>query len=177
MFKKIGIGVVVLVLAFLGYVSTREGKFHYERSGEIAAPAEKIFPYLSNFELGDKWSPFTQLDPNMKKVFIGPVDQVGSVYEFDGNRDVGTGKLEFLKIVPNESVELKLTMIKPFFAENLVKYNLTPAGNGTLFTWSMEGDGGFMGKLINVFIDCEKMIGAQFEKGIASLKAIAEGAQ
>lgn len=174
MFKTIGLIIGGLFLVFLGYVATREGKFRYERSGLIQAPPEKIFPYISDFKKGGLWSPYEQMDPNMKKTYSGTDGQVGSVMEFDGNKDAGSGKLEILKVVPNQSVDIKLTMIKPLHAENLVQYTLTPEADGTRFTWSMSGDGGFMGKLINVFIDCEAMVAGQFAVGIDNLKKLVE---
>lgn len=174
MLLKIGAIVAIILVVFLGYVATREGKFHYERSGVIAAPPEKIFPYISNLKNGEKWSPYEKVDPNMKKTFTGNDGEVGSTMEFAGNQDAGAGKIEILKIVPNQSVEMKLTMTSPIHAENLVEYKLTPEGNGTRFTWSMSGDGGFMGKLINVFIDCEKMVAGQFSEGIQNLKTYIE---
>jgi uncharacterized protein YndB with AHSA1/START domain len=173
-FKKIGLSLLVLVIAFLGYVSTRDGNFRYERSDVINAPAEKIYPYLSSFKLGGAWSPFEQVDPNMKKTYSGDSGQVGSTMEFEGNSEAGSGKLEMLKLVPNELVEIKLTMLKPFHAENFIRYTLTPEASGTRFSWEMSGDGGFMGKLISTFVDCEKMIGDQFSKGISNLKAVVE---
>ncbi|MNJ91268.1 Bacterial transcription activator, effector binding domain [compost metagenome] len=175
MLLKIAIAVIVVLVIFLGYVSTREGQFRYERSGVIAAPPEKIFPYLSNLKNGDKWSPYEKVDPNMKKTFAGNDGEVGSTMVFEGNKDAGSGKLEILKIVPNELVEIKLTMTAPMHAENIVEYRLTPEANGTKFSWSMSGDGGFMGKLVNVFIDVEKMVADQFSEGIANLKAHVEG--
>lgn len=174
MLIKIGLGIIAALIIFLAFVSTREGKFRYERSGVINAPAEKIFPYLSNFKMGGMWSPYEKIDPNMKKNFIGEPDKVGAVMEFDGNSDAGSGKLEMLKIVPNESVEIKLTMTKPLFAENLIEYKLTKEETGTRFSWIMSGDGGFMGKLMNTLIDCEKMVADQFSVGIANLKEIIE---
>ncbi len=175
MAKKIGLAVLVLVIVFLGYVSTREGKFRYERSGLIDAPADKIFPYISNFKLGGEWSPYEKVDPNMKKTFGGTDGQVGATMDFDGNAEAGSGKLEILKIVPNQLVEIKLTMTKPFFAENLVTYTLTSEGASTRFSWAMSGDGGFLGKLIGTLIDCEAMVAGSFSQGIANLKAIIEG--
>lgn len=172
--KKILIGLVTIVVIFLGYVSTRPSHFRYERSGVIKASPEKIFPYLSQFKLGEKWSPYEKVDPNMKKTFSGVDGQVGSVMEFDGNAEAGSGKLEMLKIVPQSLVEIKLTMIKPFYGENLIEYSLIPESEGTRFTWTMSGDGGFMSKLISVFIDCEKMIGDQFMTGIQNLKTVVE---
>lgn len=174
MLKKILLSVVVVLVVFLSYVSTRESKFNYERSEVINAPAEKIFPYLSNFKLGSQWSPYEKIDPNMKKSYSGTDGAVGSVMEFDGNNKAGSGKIEILSIVPNQRVDLKLTMTKPFKAENHIVYRLTPDAKGTRFTWSMDGDGGFLGKLISVFIDCEKMVGDQFGAGIENLKGVVE---
>ena len=172
--KRIAIVVVVILVVFIGFVMSRPSHFNYERSGVINAPAEKIFPYISNFKLGGEWSPYEKVDPNMKKVYSGTDGQVGSVMEFDGNKEAGSGKLEILNIVPNQSVEIKLTMTKPFFAENIVHYKLSPEGEGTRFTWSMSGENGFLGKLIGVLIDCEKMVADQFVVGINNLKALVE---
>lgn len=174
MLAKVLITVIVVIAVFLAFVSTRKSQFRYERSGVINAPADKIYPYLCDFKKGLLWNPFAQKDPNMKSSFSGPEAQVGSVMEFNGNREAGSGKLEITKMIPNQTVEMKLTMTSPFNAENLVHYELTPEGNGTRFSWAMEGDGGFMGKLITVFMDCEKMIAGEFEKGIAQLKTIVE---
>ncbi|MBL7716298.1 MAG: SRPBCC family protein [Bdellovibrionales bacterium] len=174
MLKKILLGLVVVTIAFMGYVATRESKFRYERSGVINAPAAKIFPYISNFKMGSLWSPYEKVDPNMKKNFVGPDAQVGSMMEFDGNMEAGSGKLEITKMVPNEMVEIRLIMTKPLYADNTIEYRLSPDGAGTRFTWAMSGDGGFMGKLMTLLIDCEKMVGDQFTQGIQSLKAVVE---
>jgi polyketide cyclase/dehydrase/lipid transport protein len=174
MFLKIGLGVLAAFILFLAYVSTRPGSFRYERSGVIQASAEKIFPYISNLRMGEKWSPYEKADPNLKKTYIGSDGQVGSIMEFDGNSEAGSGKLEILKIVPNDLVQLKLTMTRPFFAENLIDYKLTSVSSGTEFSWAMAGDGGFLGKLISVFIDCEKMVAGEFTRGIANLKTVVE---
>ncbi len=174
MFKTIVLAVLFALLAFLGYVSTRESTFAFERSGVINAPAEKIFPYISSFQMCKMWNPYDNKDPNMKRNIMGTDGQVGSVMEFEGNTEAGSGKLEILKIVPNASVEIKLTMTKPIHANNIILYKLTPEGTGTRFTWAMSGDNGFMGKLISVFIDCEKMMAKDFDQGITQLKTIVE---
>jgi uncharacterized protein YndB with AHSA1/START domain len=174
MLKKIILGGLAVLVVFLIYVSTREGHFNYEKNGVINAPADKIFPYLSNFKLGAQWNPYDQKDPAVKRTFTGSDGQVGSVMEFEGNKDAGSGKLEILNIVPNSGVEIRLTMTKPFHAENIIHYTLSPEGAGTRFSWAMSGDGGFMGKLVSVFMDCEKMIAGDFNKGIANLKTLVE---
>lgn len=172
MLLKILLGLVVVVGLFLAYVSTRESKFHYVASGVINAPAEKIFPYISDLKKGELWSPFDK--PSLKKIYTGASTEVGSTMEFEGDSQSGSGKLELLKLVPNEMVDIKLTMLKPFHAENLVHYKLTPEGAGTRFTWSMEGDGGYMTKLMTVFMDTEKMVVDQFKTGISNLTKVVE---
>jgi len=172
---KLCLGILTALVLFLGYVSTRTSLFRYERSGVIQASPETIFPYISNFRLGEHWSPYEKKDPAMKKTFIGPDAQVGSVMEFDGNAAAGSGKIELLMLVPNERVQMKLFMTKPITAENLVEYTLTPeAGGGTRFTWTMSGDGGFMGKLVATLIDCEKLVADDFTVGINNLKELIE---
>jgi len=174
MAKKILLSLVVVIVLFLGFVATRDSKFNYERSVVINAPAEKIYPYLSNFKLGSQWNPFDQKDPNLKRTFLGNDGQVGAAMEFEGNNEAGTGKLEMLSLIPNAEAQIKLTMSKPWKAENLIIYKLTPEAEGTRFSWAMSGDGGFMGKLMMTIIDCEKMITDEFEKGFQNLKVIIE---
>lgn len=172
--KKIGLGIVAALVIFLAYVSTRNGHFHYERSGIINAPVTRIFPVISNFKMGSQWNPYDQKDPNMKRNFSGVDGAVGSKMEFEGNAEAGSGWLEITKIEPNSFVEIHLHMTKPFVADNTIMYRLTSEGTGIRFSWAMEGDGGFLGKLISVFIDCEKMMTKDFDAGIANLKKLAE---
>lgn len=171
---KVLIGVGVALILFLGFVATRPDEAHYERSGVILAGPEKIFPYLDNFKVSGQWSPYEQMDPNMKKTLLGPESGPGAVMEFAGNSDVGTGRLEILKVVPNSSVQIRLEMLEPFKVTNTVTYTLTPEGNGTRFTWSMDGPHTFLSKLLCLLIDGDKMVGEQFEKGISNLKTLIE---
>jgi uncharacterized protein YndB with AHSA1/START domain len=173
--KKIGIIIGVLIVVLLGVASMRPAHFRVERSGVLKASPEKIFPYLSDFKLGEQWSPFgSQKDPQIKEEVTGQPATVGTKMKFEGNSDVGAGELEFLKVIPQQSVQLKLTMTKPFRAENTIDYVLTPQADGTLFTWTMSGENNLIGKVIGLFINCDKMIGDEFEKGITNLKIIVE---
>lgn len=174
MIKIVGLVIVVLLVILIVFIATRDPHFQYERTGVINAPPEKIFPYLSTFEGGHAWSPYERIDPTMKMKVIGPDGQVGTVMEFEGNKNAGSGKLELLKITPNKEVAVRLVMVKPFPADNVVEYRLTPEGTGTKFTWSMSGENGFFGKMINVFIDCEKMNGDMMNQGIKNLKDVVE---
>ncbi|ASD62281.1 SRPBCC family protein [Bdellovibrio bacteriovorus] len=174
MLIKVVVGMLVVVALFLAFIATRKGEFRYEVSEVIAAPPEKIFPYISDLKLGGEWSPFEKVDPNMKKEFIGEPNQVGSKMTFAGNKDAGAGSIEIIRIIPNELVQLRLLMTEPLAADNIVEYRLTPEGQGTRFSWSMSGNGGYVGKLVTFFIDCEKMVTDQFRQGFENLKAIVE---
>lgn len=169
----LGFGALLAIL-FL-YIGTRSGRFRYVRSGLMKAPPEKIYPYLCDFRLGAEWSPYEKTDKTMKKQFWGEFGQIGSVMIFEGNTNSGAGRIEILRMVPNESVDLRLTMKRPFEAENLVRYELKREAEGTRFTWIMQGEGGYMSKVINFFVDCEKLVAGQFEVGIAQLKFLLDG--
>ena len=175
MFRKVLLSIVLIVVLFFGYVSTRQSQFHIEDSAVIRAPIEKVFPYVSDLKKGGEWSPFEKVDPLMKKDFIGASDQVGAKLIFQGNSDAGAGSLEILKIQAPETVELHLIMTAPFPADNLIQYKLETVPEGTRFTWIMSGDGGFLGKLISVFIDCDTMIKKQFQLGFQNLNQLMEG--
>ena len=172
--KKVLIVLGVIIVGFLGFVASRPGTFHYEKSGVIAAAPDQIFPYLDDFKKGSEWNTFDKADPEMKKSYDGPESGVGAKMAFEGNSNVGVGNLEITNEVVNSSVEMKLEMIKPMKGTNDILYTLTPEEGGTKFTWSMSGKNPFMGKLMGIFIDCEKMIGEQFEQSIQNLKTVVE---
>lgn len=174
MAKKIAIGVLIAIALFLGFVSTRSGSFRYENSTVINAPADRIYPYLSNLKMGGHWNPYELIDPNMVKNFTGTDGTVESKLEFKGNKDAGAGTLEIVELKPNEMAKLKLIMTEPIHGEQWIEYNLKPEGQGTRFTWAMYGEGGFMTKLMTVLIDCEKMFKTQMDKGFDNLKKVTE---
>lgn len=174
MIKVILFVLVIALGAMAALIASRPGTFHFERSGLINAPSEKIFPYLTNFKLGSQWTPYEKMDPNMKKTYSGPDSGVGSIMAFDGNRKVGSGRLEMVTVIPNNFVEIRLTMLSPMKAENIVQYKLDTKDHGTLFTWSMSGHNNFLSKGISLFIDCDKLIGDQFSQGIQNLKQLTE---
>ncbi|HWU44039.1 MAG TPA: SRPBCC family protein [Bdellovibrio sp.] len=172
MLFKIALVLVAAVVLFLGYVATRDGSFVYERSGIIKASPEQIFPYISQFKLGGQWSPYEK-DIEMPKTYGGTDGAVGSWMEFGPSKS-GSGRIEILEVSPNEMVRLSLHMTAPFEAKNVVIYKLTPEAEGTRFSWTMEGHGGFLGKLMTTLIDCEKMVSGQFNEGIQNLKILIE---
>ncbi|UGQ44688.1 SRPBCC family protein [Massilia endophytica] len=174
MLKKILIGLVVVVVAVLGLAMTQPDSFQVQRTITINAPPEKVIGYLNDFHAWQAWSPWEKLDPNMQRNFEGPASGVGSAYGWSGNDDVGQGRMEITEnVVPNK-VGIKLGFIKPFEAHNTTVFTLVPQTHGTLVTWTMSGPSPFITKLMGLFVSMDKMIGKDFEKGLAQLKEVAE---
>ncbi len=171
---KIAIALVAAIAILLIYASTKPSSFSYSRSGLINSTPENIFPYISQLNLGGQWSPYEKRDPKMQKEITGTDGAPGAKMTFDGNKDVGAGSIEILSLVPNERVNMRLLMTKPMNADNQIRYELKREGDQTRFTWNMSGDGGFFQKIFSVFVDCEKMIGKDFEEGIQNLKKVVE---
>lgn len=174
MFKKIALVVVVLVVALLAYAATRPDTLHVERAASIMAPPEKIFPLISDFHSWASWSPYEKRDPGMKRTYSGAAQGKGAVYEWDGNSEVGQGRMEITDAPDPSRVTIKLDFIEPFEGHNVAEFALVPQGGATNVTWSMDGPSPYIGKLMGVFIDMDTMIGNDFEAGLANLKAIAE---
>lgn len=174
MFKKILIVVAVIVAGFLVFASTRAESYHVERSTSIAAPAAVIFAQLDDFKAWPAWSPWEKKDPQMKKTFEGPASGVGSSYAWQGNKEVGKGRMSVVASLPPTELKLKLEFIEPFTAVAATGFALAPAGEKTAVTWAMDGTNNFMGKVFSVFMDMDKTIGGDFEAGLGALKAVAE---
>ncbi len=165
--------IVIAIVAIVGYASVQPDDFRVERSTTIAAPPEKIAAIVTDFKRGIEWSPWEKLDPAMKKTFSGPSTGVGSVYEWNGNDDVGSGRQEIVKVEPN-LVSMKVDFFTPFEARNMADFKLEPEGSGTKVTWSIYGPNPFMSKVMGIFMDIDSMIGNDFDKGLAALKELAE---
>jgi hypothetical protein len=176
MYIVLGIGAVMIaaILLVLILAVTKPGQFRVERSIDIAASAAKIFPYLDDLRQQRLWSPWDQKDPNMKRTYSGAERGAGAIYEWDGNREIGAGRQEFVHVVPNERIDGKIDFFRPFRASNRIEFLLKPAGSGTNVTWAIFGPMPFMSKIMSVFISMDKMIGGEFEKGLVQLKALAE---
>jgi hypothetical protein len=166
------IAIAVLIAAVLVFASTRPNKFEIVRSATINAPGERIIPLLNDPREHLKWSPFEK-DPNAKRVYSGALQGKGSVYEWDGNREVGAGRVSILDVTPSR-VLMDLQMTRPFKCHNQVEYTLTPAGGGTTVSWAMRGPQPLIAKVMSLFINCDKMVGSQFDQGLAKLKTLAE---
>ena len=174
MVKTIVIIVIVLVVAVLAYAATKPDTFRIQRSASINAPSEKIFTILSDFYRSESWSPYEKKDPAMKRTFSGAANGKGAVYEFDGNKEVGKGRLTITDTVPPSKVTIALDIVEPFAAHNIVEYTLESVGDATQVTWSMTGQSPYIAKVICLFMDMDRMVGKDFEVGLSNLKAVAE---
>ena len=174
MFKKILLGVMAVIAAILIFAATKPDIFRVQRAAGIKAPPEKIFAIINDFKRWDAWSPWEKKDPAMKRTFGATTDGKGAVYAWEGNKDVGQGRMEIAESVPPSKVTLKLDFLKPFEAHNIVEFTLVPQGDSTNVTWAMQGPTPFFAKIIHVFIDMDSVVGKDFEAGLANLKAIAE---
>lgn len=174
MTQNIIIVLILVVGAVLGYAATRPGTFRVQRATTIKAAPEKIFPHINDLHAWTSWSPYENKDPVMKRSFSGPAQGVGAAYDWEGNKEVGTGHMEILDASPSSRVEIQLDFLKPFEAHNFVEFTLEPQGDATQVTWAMRGPSPYLAKLMGLFFSMDKMVGGDFEAGLAKLKAVAE---
>jgi uncharacterized protein YndB with AHSA1/START domain len=174
MLKIIGIVIVVLIAGVLILAATKPDTFRVQRAASIKAPPEKIFALINDFNRWGAWSPWEKKDPAMKRTFGATTSGKGAVYAWEGNKDVGQGRMEIAESVPPSRLRIKLDFLKPFEAHNLVEFTLEPKGDATNIKWSMQGDTPYFAKIIHVFIDVDGMVGKDFDAGLANLKGIAE---
>ncbi len=174
MLKKILLTLAVILVLFLGYAAMQPASFKIERSTFVAAPAKAAFDQVEDFRKWEQWSPWEKLDPSMKKEYSGPEKGVGAGYSWVGNREVGEGRMTMTQIIPPSLIEVKLEFIKPMAATNMTTFSFVPDQTGTRVTWTMTGNHNFVGKIFGVLIDMDKMVGADFEKGLNGIKTLAE---
>ncbi len=174
MFKIIAIAVVVLIAAVLIYAATRPDTFRVQRSTSIKAPPEKIFALINDFHSWGAWSPYEKKDPAMKRTMSDPASGKGAVYEWEGDRNVGKGRMEIAESSPPSRVAIDLAFVRPFEARNIVEFTLAPERDATNVTWAMNGPSPYLSKLMGIFCNMDSMIGKDFEAGLASLKTVAE---
>jgi carbon monoxide dehydrogenase subunit G len=174
MVKKIAVVVVILIVAFLGYAATRPDTYRVERAASIKAPPEKIFAHINDLRGWGAWSPWEKLDPVMKRTFSGAESGKGAVYEWEGNSEVGKGRMEIAESDPSSKIVLNLHFLEPMEGQSTAEFRLEPAGDSTNVTWTMQGSNNYVSKVIGIFVSMDKMVGGHFETGLANLKAIAE---
>jgi uncharacterized protein YndB with AHSA1/START domain len=181
MFEIIAIIAIVLAIAIaivLILAATRPDTFSVQRATTVKAPPEKIFPLINDFRQWGTWSPYENKDPAMKRGYSGTESGKGAVYTWDGNNNVGSGRMEILDASAPSKIVIKLDFFKPFEGHNTAEFTMLPQGDATNVTtnvtWLMHGPSPFIGKIMHVFINMDRMVGKDFEIGLANLKKLTE---
>jgi polyketide cyclase/dehydrase/lipid transport protein len=176
MLLKILIAGAVVIVVLIGVVTLQPANFRVARSIAISAPPPAVFGQVNDFHKWEAWNPWGKIDPAMKQNYEGAPAGPGAVYTWAGNNEVGAGRMTITESRPNELIRVKLQFFKPLAATNTAEFTFIPEGNQTRVVWSMFGEKNFMAKAIHLFMNMDKMIGGQFEKGLTDMKAIVEGA-
>jgi hypothetical protein len=170
---SIGIAVLVLIIAAIAVIVTRPTNYRIQRHAQINAPAGVVFSIINDLRRWGEWSPYHKRDPNMKKTLEGPSAGPGAIYTWNGNNEVGEGRLTIVESKPGELVSMRLEFSRPFNATNQVKFRLEPSEAGTRVSWIMDAQNNFMTKAMSLFMDMDKMVGTDFEQGLANLNIVA----
>lgn len=176
MLKIIAIVIVVAIVALLIFAAIQPDSFRVQRSVTIKASPEKVFAQINDFHRWEAWSPWEKIDPAVKRRYSGTESGKGAAYAWEGNNDIGQGRMEIVESTPPSKILLKIEFIKPIAANNMVEFSLTSQENTTTVTQAMYGPCPFISKLMGLFFSMEKIVGTKYEEGLASLKAIAEKA-
>jgi len=183
--KKSSIGKIVLIglavfVAIVGVLSVivamQPATFEVSRQATIAAPPEVVFNQVNDFHKWDAWSPWAKLDPQAKNTFEGPESGKGAAFHWEGNNEVGKGRMTITESRPAELVLLDLEFVKPFASKCVTEFTFKPEGDQTLVTWTMKGENNFMSKAMHLVMNMDKMVGGSFDEGLASMKKISEEA-
>ena len=174
MLKKILIALAVIIVVLVVIVALQPSDFRVTRSTTISAPPPAVFAQVNDFHKWQAWNPWGKIDPAMKQTYEGAPAGTGAIYTWSGNNEVGEGRMTITDSRPNELIRVKLEFFKPFTATNTADFTFKPEGNQTVVSWSMFGDKNFMAKAIHLVMNMDKMIGGQFEKGLADMKSVVE---
>jgi uncharacterized protein YndB with AHSA1/START domain len=180
MFEILAIIAVVLAIAIaivLILAATKPDTFSVQRAAIVKAPPEKIFPLINDFHQWGTWSPWENKDPGMKRTYGGTQSGKGAVYAWDGNKNVGSGRMEILDASSPSKIVIKLDFLKPFEAHNTAEFTMLPQGDAgatTNINWVMQGPAPFMSKVMQVFMNIDRMVGKDFEIGLSNLKRLTE---
>lgn len=171
--KTLGIASVAIVTILAIFVALQPADFRVERSITIAAPSQAIYGYVNDLRAMESWSPYAKMDVAQVNTYSDPATGVGATCDWEGGQS-GRGRLTIVGAEPDREVDLRLEFFEPLATTNQVRFTLAPTDGATRVTWSMEGHNGFVGKALGLFLDMDRMVGAEFEKGLASLKTLAE---
>ncbi len=167
-------GMLALIAVIAIVVARKPGAFRIERAATFNAPPAAVFAQLNDFHYWRAWSPWERMDPELNRTYEGAPEGVGAVYSWAGNKQVGEGRMTILESRPNELVRIKLEFFKPFTATNVAEFTLQPKGQQTTLTWAMAGTRSCCMKAMCMVMDMDKMVGGDFEKGLANMKSVVE---
>jgi len=174
MLKSLALAFAALVVVLLVVILLQPATFRISRSASMAAPPATVFAQVNDFHNWEAWNPWQKIDPGAKNTYSGAAAGPGSTFAWEGNDEVGAGRMTITEARPNDLVRVKLEFLKPFAATNTADFTFEPRDGQTAVTWSMYGDNTFMSKAFGLFMDMDKMVGEQFEKGLADMKQIVE---
>lgn len=174
MLKVVLLAVAVPLAVVLVLAAMKPDSFRVQRVASIKAPPDRIFPLVNDFKRWRAWSPYESKDPAMTRRLSGAPAGKGAVYEWSGNKEVGKGRMEIADASAPSRVVLKLDFVEPFEAHNVVEFTMLPKGDATEVRWDMRGATPYLAKIVHLFVDIDRMVGRDFEAGLANLKALAE---
>jgi uncharacterized protein YndB with AHSA1/START domain len=170
----IPLALAAIVVLFLGVAALQPSDFRVARTATISASPEAIFAQVNDFRQWEAWNPWGKIDPAMKVTYEGAPAGTGAIYTWAGNSQVGEGRMTIAESNPNDLIRISMEFKKPFAGNNIAEFTFKPEGNQTVVTWSMSGKNNLMAKSIHLVMNMDKMIGGQFEKGLADMKAVVE---
>lgn len=171
---KILIALAVVVIALVGVVAVQPSGFRIARTTTISAPPPAVFAHVNDFHKWEAWNPWVKLDPAMKQTYGGAAAGTGAIYTWAGNREVGEGRMTLTESRPSELIRIKLEFLKPFRATNTAEFTFKPDGDRTVVTWTMTGEKNFIAKAVGLVMNMDRMVGGQFETGLARMKSVVE---
>ena len=170
------ITIAVIIVVLIIVVALRPSEFHVTRSATMSAPPAVVFAHVNDFHKWEAWSPWAKIDLACKYTYAGSPAGVGAIFSWAGNKKVGEGRMTILESRPSEFIRINLEFLKPFKATNTSEFTFKAEGGQTVVTWTMLGKNNFIFKAFSLFMDCDTMVGRDFEKGLAAMKSVAEAA-
>jgi hypothetical protein len=174
MLKKIVVGIALVLVVLMTVIALQPSDFRVARSAVIAAPPAAAFAQVNDFRRWEAWNPWGKIDPAMRHSYEGPPSGVGAVYRWAGNHEVGEGRMTIVESRPTDLIRIQLEFFKPYAGTSEAEFSFKPEPGGTAVTWSMSGQNNFMAKAMHLVMNIDTMIGEQFDKGLADLKAVTE---
>lgn len=171
---KVLIALVAIVVVLVVVIASRPSEFRVERTATMAAPAPAVFAHVNDFHRWEAWSPYAKRDPGMRTSFEGPPAGVGAIYTWSGNHEVGEGRSTIIESRPNELVRIKLEFVRPFSGTSTADFTFRPESDRTAVTWSLAGRNNFIAKAMGLVMNMDRMIGGDFETGLAQMKSVVE---